>query len=303
MQQREVAGDQRRLRETLRGAERRRHRAVDAVQAAVAQHGKALVAFQKEGVERADAHGIGREQARPLRRQLHDAPHVRALERCRRFGDARARRPHSAVAGIVARCRHDAGARLLVRRHPGSKKLLPEGGRRKGGFRFAFRARTHHRAHELDGAARHEHVSGRVEVACLALVHNDLHRTRRGNELRRALRHGIAPEPHDHLGTQPFGSRAPRSEHAVVVVDDERLVEAPQTGKRIRQKRHAERARPRQNGARLLYRGTGALTRQHERTRARQQVRHRARHLARHRHPHGNNTRRNDIQRGNGCFT
>ena len=204
VQQREVAGDQRRLRETLRGAERRRHRAVDAVQAAIAQHGKALVAFQEEGVERADAHGIGREQTRPLRRQLHDAPHVRALERCRRFGDMRARRPHSAVAGIAARCRHDAGARLLVRHHPCGKKLLLGGGRREGrlhfAFRFTFHAHRLHRAHEFDGAARHERVGGRVEVARLALVHDDLHRTRHGDELRRALRHGIAPEPHDHLG-------------------------------------------------------------------------------------------------------
>ena len=63
VQERQIAGEERGLGEPLRRPDGCGHRAVDAVETAITQHGQAFRALEVERVQRANAHGIGGEQA------------------------------------------------------------------------------------------------------------------------------------------------------------------------------------------------------------------------------------------------
>ena len=186
VQQRQVAREQGRLLEMLRGAQRRGHGSVDAVQPAVAQHRQPPAALRIERVEGAHAHGVRREQARPLRGALGHAAHERAFEpgfhRIHRI-DARA----------------GCGVRLQPRRRESTLPVV------SGIFAAEALLCRQHRLREIERRTAQVHVGGAVEIARLERIHHDVDRARVRQKRGGALRHRITAEADDRLGNQRIG--------------------------------------------------------------------------------------------------
>ena len=228
MLQREIPSEEGRLLEMLRDAKGGRHRAIDAVEPSVAQHGKRLVAFHVEGVDRANRHRVRGEQTRPRRCRLQNLAHVRA------FGT----RGDSEI-GIGASCnlspigsfaRHLLPRILLHRKDArpfGRVRLAPRGKEARARPRIAIARQQ--RSREINRRASDEQVGHRIEVARLTCVDNNLNGTRRSKLLHAALRYGVTPEADDHLR----GGEIVTPEDVVIVVDDRLVAKRSQSRKRV----------------------------------------------------------------------
>ena len=262
MLQREIPSEERRLLEMLRDAKGGRHRAVNAVEPSVAQHGKRLVAFHVEGVDRANRHRVRREQARPRRCRLQNLAHVRA------FGT----RGNSGGLGLGVSCSlgpvGSFARHLLLRiflhrkdaRPFGRVRLAPRGKEARARLRIAIARQQGPR--EIDRRAGDEQIGHRVKIARLTCVDDNLNGACRSKLLHAALRYGVAPEADDHLR----GGEIIAPEDVVVVVDDGLGTKRAQSRKRVSQKRQAVCLRPRRHLARLFQALASALTRKYQRT-------------------------------------
>ena len=247
----QVAGDQRGPTEVARGADGRGHRAVDAVQPSVRQHGQLFAALQVEGIHGAHAHGVCREQARAFGSKFQHAANVSALE--------------AVGAGFFAGIhRSDAFRGGFLHPLPcvGERQVVGVRGRRT-----VLRAqRALHALREIGGLHADEHRGSGVGVARFQGIDHNLQHAgilACTSPLRRALRHGISTEAHDDLRVQAVvGRNAARLEHAVVVADHQRVVEGPQPRERVGEHGDGEGAREGQHALRLLVRGAGAFARQ-----------------------------------------
>ena len=247
----QIARDQRGTAEAARGADGRGNRAVDAVQAPIRQHGQLLAALQVEGIHGTHAHGVCREQARAFGGKLQHATDVGALEAVGTGFFVGIHRGYAFCGGFL---------HLL----PGVGEREVVGACRRGAVLHAQRAQ--HALREIGGLRADEHRGGGVGVARFQGVDHNLQHAgvlARTGPLRRALRHGVATETHDDLRVQAFIRRdAARLEHAVVVVDHQRIVEGAQTRERVSEHGNGEGAREGKHALRLLVRGAGAFARQ-----------------------------------------
>ena len=240
VQQREVAGEKRRLGEVLRRAHRRRDHAVDAVLPAISHHGQGLAVFHVEGVHGADAHGIRRKEARALRGQLEKRAHVGAF------------RGLGIVGGhAVPFHGENAQARLVVEGDPGISEAVLS--------LAALGAPS--AAHEPEGCRTHEHVRRRVEIARLGDIDGQGDGARALEQGGCALRDRIATEADDHLGHGAIGARA----EVVVVVDDERVVDGAQARQRIGEHWQRQLAGPGEDLLGFRHGLAGALAGEHQR--------------------------------------
>ena len=229
MLQREIPRKERRLLEMLRDAKGGRHRAVNAVEPSVTQHGKRLVAFHIEGVDCANRHRIRGEQARPRRYRLQNLAHVRA------FGT----RGDGSGLGLSVPC--NLGPVGSVARRPllriflyredarpfGRVRLAPRGKEARARLHIAIARQQGSR--EINRRASDEQVGHRVEIAGFTCVYDNLNGTRRGKLLHAALRYGVTPEADDHLR----GGKIVTSEDVVIVVDDRLVAKRSQSRKRV----------------------------------------------------------------------
>ena len=240
VQQREVAGEKRRLGEVLRHPHRRRDHAVDAVLPAIGHHGQGLAVFHVEGVHGADAHGIRRKETRAFRRQLEKRAHVGAF------------RGLGIVGGhTVPFHGENAQARLVVEGDPGISEAVL--GLAALGAPSA--------AHEPEGCRAHEHVRRRVEIARLGNINGQGDGTHALEQSGCTFRDRIATEADDHLGHGAVGASA----EVVVVVDDKRVVDGAQARQRIGKHRQRQLARPSEDLLCLGHSLAGALAGEHQR--------------------------------------
>ena len=115
-------------------------------------------------------------------------------------------------------------------------------------------------AHEPEGRGAHEHVGGHVEVASFCHVHHNGQRPGLFKERGRGLRHRVAPEADDHLGSRAAAVTA----EVVVVVDDQRLVNGSQTRERVGQQRERPASRPSHHFFGFRQGFAGPLAHQHQ---------------------------------------
>ena len=227
--QREIPSEERRLLEMLRDAKGGRHRAVNAVEPSVAQHGKRLVALHVEGVDCANRHRVRGEQARPRRYRLQNLAHVRA------FGT----RSDGSGLGLSVPC--NLGPVGSVARRPlpriflyredarpfGRVRLAPRGKEARARLHIAIARQQGSR--EIKRRASDEQVGHRVEIARLTCVYDNLNGTRRSKLLHAALRYGVTPEADNHLR----GGKIVTTEDVVIVVDDRLVAKRSQSRKRV----------------------------------------------------------------------
>ena len=229
MLQREIPSEERRLLEMLRDAKGGRHRAVNAVEPSVAQHGKRLVAFHVEGVNRANRHRVRGEQARPRRCRLQNLAHVRAFG-TRGDGGGLGLGISCNLGPIGSFARHPLPRIFLYRedaRPFGRVRLAPRGKEARARLRVAIACQQG--SHEINRRASDEQVGHRVEIAGFTCVYDNLNGTRRGKLLHAALRYGVTPEADDHLRYREIVT----PEDVVIVVDDRFVAKRSQSRKRV----------------------------------------------------------------------
>ena len=210
-----------------------RHRAIDAVEPSVAQHGKRLVAFHIEGVDRANRHRVRGEQARPRRCRLQNLAHVRAFGTRGNSGGLEL--GSACNLGLVGNVARRPLPRIFLYRKDarpfGCVRLAPRGKEARARLRIAITRQQGPR--EIDRRAGDEQIGHRVKIARLTCVDDNLNRARRSELLHAALRYGIAPEADDHLR----GGEIIAPEDVVIVVDDRFVAKRSQSRKRVSQKR------------------------------------------------------------------
>ncbi len=218
MQHGKVAGKQNRLTALLSSANRRGNRAIDAVQAAVRQHGKALGIAYVEGVQCAHRHAVGTEQQRFGGHLFQQGAHVRALQR--RLG-----------IEIVGK---DALGASTIEQAPFMDAL------RKGRIDVqrvgSITCRLEHSHHEIQRVGSNEGGGLRIEIARFHRVHHDLRGAQHFHHLAGALGYGITPETHHCIE----GGHFTACHYPVVPADHRRMLVLPQLGKRIGQQGRVE---------------------------------------------------------------